>query len=192
MTATPLPIAPRAATGFLTPVFSALQRRAIKVSLLFGTVFLVGLGAICWQMYRLLPAGTRQEVLGVAGFNTALFIASLWIGVAVIATASAAIIFVRQHVSGPAAELARVHEAVARGDLSSAYQPVVGNASVDRLTRSTMSMLSQLREVAGQMHTSADDNSQLVSQIALASQTVAASAREGAETSNVLSQDART
>ena len=63
---------------------------------------------------------------------------------------------------------------------------------MDRLTRSTMSMLSQLREVAGKMQSSADDNSQLASQIALASQTVAASAREGAETSNVLSQDART
>jgi len=192
MTATPLPIAPRTATGFLKPFFSALQRRALKASLLFGTVFLVGLGAICWQMYHLLPAETRQEVLGVAGFNTALIIASLWITVALLATASAAIIFVRQHVSGPAAELARVHEAVARGDLSGAYKPVIANASVDRLTRSTMSMLSQLREVAGQMHSSADDNSQLVSQIALASQTVAASAREGAETSNVLSQDART
>ena len=192
MTATPLPIAPRTATGFLTPFFSALQRRAIKAIVLFGTVFLVGLGAICWQMYHLLPAETRQEVMGAAGFSTALIIASLWIGVALLATASAAIIFVRQHVSGPAAELARVHEAVARGDLSSAYKPVVANASVDRLTRSTMSMLSQLREHAGQMHSSADDNSQLVSQIALASQTVAASAREGAETSNVLSQDART
>src|SRR5258705_4960779 len=192
MTATPLPIAPRSATGFLTPFFSALQRRAIKASLVFGTVFLVGLGAICWQMYHLLPSETRQAVLSVAGFNTALIIASLWIGVALLATAVAVIIFVRKHVSGPAAELARVHEAVARGDLSSAYKPVVGSASVDRLTRSTMSMLSQLREVAGQMHSSADDNSQLVSQIALASQAIAASAREGAETSNVLSQDART
>ena len=120
MTATPLPIAPRTATGFLTPFFSALQRRAIKAIVLFGTVFLVGLGAICWQMYHLLPAETRQEVMGAAGFSTALIIASLWIGVALLATASAAIIFVRQHVSGPAAELARVHEAVARGDLSSA------------------------------------------------------------------------
>jgi methyl-accepting chemotaxis protein len=53
-------------------------------------------------------------------------------------------------------------------------------------------MLSHLREVAGQMQTSADDNSELVSQITLASQTVAASAREGAATSTVLSQDAIT
>jgi methyl-accepting chemotaxis protein len=190
MTATPLPIAPRSPTGFLKPVFTALQRRAIKASLIFGSVFLTGLGAICWQMYHLLPAETRHEVLGVAGFNTALIIACLWVAVALIATGSAAIIFVRQHVSGPAAELARVHEAVAQGDLSSPYRPLAGTASVDRLTRSTTSMLTQLREVAGKMHSSADDNSQLASQIALASQAIAASAREGAETSNVLSQDA--
>lgn len=192
MTATPLPIAPRFSAGFLKPMFSALQRRAIGASVLFGSVFLVGLAAICWQMYRLLPAETRHGVLSVAGFNSALIIASLWIAVALIATGSAAIIFVRQHVSGPAAELARVHEAVANGDLSGAYKPLAANASVDRLTRSTTSMLSQLREVAGKMHSSADDNSQLASQISLASQTVAASAREGAETSNVLSRDALT
>lgn len=192
MTATPHPIAPRFSAGFLKPVFSALQRRAISASVLFGSVFLVGLAAICWQMYHLLPAETRHEVLSVAGFNTALIIASLWVAVALIATGSAAIIFVRQHVSGPAAELARVHEAVAKGDLSSAYKPSVANAAVDRLTRSTMSMLSQLREVAGNMQSSADDNSQLASQIALASQTVAASAREGATTSTVLSQEALT
>jgi methyl-accepting chemotaxis protein len=169
-----------------------LQRRVIKASTVFGLVFLVGLAAICWQLYHLLPAETRQEVQSVAGFNTALIIACLWIAVALIATAGAAIIFVRQHVSGPAAELARVHEAVAKGDLWSVYKPSVANAAVDRLTRSTMSMLSQLRDVAGKMQISADDNNQLASQIALTSQTVAASAREGAATSTVLSQDALT
>jgi methyl-accepting chemotaxis protein len=192
MTATPLPTASRSATGFLKPVFSALQRRAINASILFGSVFLFGLVAICWQMYHLLPVETRHDVLSVAGFSTALTIAFLWISVALIATGSAAIIFVRQHVSGPAAELARVHEAVAKGDLSSGYKPSVVNAAVDRLTRSTTSMLSQLREVAGKMRSTADDNDQLASQIALASQTVAASAREGAATSTVLSQDALT
>jgi len=181
---------PRSAAGFLKPVFSALQRRVINASALFGLVFLVGLGAICWQIYHLLPAETRHDVQSVAGFNTALVIASLWIGVALIATASAAIIFVRQHVSGPAAELVRVHEAIATGDLSSAYRPSAGNSAVDRLTRSTRSMLSHLRDVAGKMQSSADDNGELASQIALTSQTVAASAREGAATSTVLSQDA--
>ncbi|HET6761627.1 MAG TPA: methyl-accepting chemotaxis protein [Gemmatimonadaceae bacterium] len=192
MTVTPLPIASHSSTGFFKPVFSALQRRALNASILFGTVFFVGLVAICWQMYHLLPAETRHNVLGVAGFSTALLIAFLWVSVALIATAAAAIIFVRQHVSGPAAELARVHEAVAQGDLSSGFKPSVGNAAVDRLTRSTTSMLSQLRDVAGKMRSSADDNDQLASQIALASQTVAASSREGAATSTVLSQDALT
>ena len=192
MTATPLPISPRTAAGFLKPVFSALQRRVINASIVFGLVFVVGLAAICWQIYHLLPPQTREDVQSVAGFNTALVIASLWIGVALVTTASAAIIFVRLHVSGPAAELARVHEAIAKGDLSGAYKPSAGNAAVDRLTRSTRSMLSHLREVAAQMQSSADDNSELVSQITLASQTVAASAREGAATSTVLSQDAIT
>ena len=190
MTATPISIVTRSASGFFKPVFSGLQRRVINATIVFGSVFLVGLAAICWQMYRLLPADTRHDVLGIAGFSNALLIAFVWVAVAMIATGSVAIIFVRQHVSGPAAELARVHEAVAKGDLSSGYKPSVANASVDRLTRSTTSMLDQLRDVAGRMQISADDNCHLASQIAVASQTVVTSAREGAATSTVLSQDA--
>ena len=77
MTATPLPISPRTAAGFLKPVFSALQRRVINASIVFGLVFVVGLAAICWQIYHLLPPETRQDVQSVAGFNTALTIAAL-------------------------------------------------------------------------------------------------------------------
>src|SRR6266568_5010433 len=186
MTATPLPVAPRSASGFLKPVFSALQRRALKASIVFGSVFLIGLGAICWQLYRLIPAGTRQEILSVDG----VVIAFLWIAVALATTVAAALIFVRQHVSGPAAELARTHEAIARGDLSSSYNPAASNKAVDRLTRSTISMLTELRGVASKMRSSAKGNSQLASRISAASVSAAAAAREGAATTNALSQEA--
>ena len=192
MTATPLPIAPRSASGFLKPVFSALQRRALRASILFGSVFLIGLVAICWQIYHLIPEEILRDVFAVDGVVVALVIAFLWITVALAATAGAALIFVRKHVSEPAAELARTHEAIARGDLSSAYKPSVSNVSVDRLSRSTMTMLTELRSVTGKMRSSARDNDQLAGKIALASQTAAASAREGAATSNILSQDAAT
>jgi len=190
MTATPLPIAPRSASGFLKPVFSAMQRRALRTSIVFGSVFLIGLIVICWQIYRLIPAGTRAEVLDVDGVATALIIAFLWIGVALSATAAAALIFVRQHVSGPAAELARTHEAIAKGDLSSVYNPGASNRAVDRLTRSTISMLTELRGVAGKMRNSADENRQLASQLAKSTVTAAATAREGATSANNLSHDA--
>lgn len=190
MTATPLPIAPRSASGFLKPVFSALQQRALRTSIVFGSVFLVGLLAICWQIYHLIPQEILRDVLAVDGVGVALIIAFLWITVALAATAAAALIFVRQHVSGPAAELARTHEAIAKGDLSTTYRPSASNHSVDRLTKSTMTMVTELRSVTGKMRSSAHDNGQLAAQIALASQTAAASAREGASTSNILSQDA--
>ncbi|MFN2636456.1 MAG: methyl-accepting chemotaxis protein [Gemmatimonadaceae bacterium] len=190
MTATPLPAIPRSAAGFLKPVFSALQRRALRASLLFGSVFIAGLVTICWQIYHLIPAATRAELLAVDGLSNAFLVAFFWIGVALVATASAALIFVRQHVSGPAAELARMHEAVAKGDLSSFYRPVADNAAVDRLTRSTMIMLSELRGLTGKMQISAEDNDKLAGQIALASQTMAVSSREGMVTSTALSQEA--
>jgi methyl-accepting chemotaxis protein len=171
-------------------VFSALQRRALRTSIVFGSVFVIGLVAICWQIYHLIPGEILRDLLGVDGVAVSLVIASLWITVALAATAAAALIFVRQHVSGPAAELARTHEAIAKGDLSSVFKPSASNVSVDRLTRSTMSMLTELRSVAGKLRSSAKDNDQLAGQIALASQTAAAAARESAATSNILSQDA--
>lgn len=171
-------------------MFSALQRRALKASILFGSVFLVGLGAILYQAYRLIPSGAREEVLAVGGVVPALVIAFLWIAVALITTIAAALIFVRQHVSGPAAELARTHEAIARGDLSGVYNPGTSNRSVDRLTRSTMSMLSELRSVATRMRASATENNELATELSKSSVTAAAIARDRASTVNGLSQDA--
>lgn len=190
MTATPLPLAPRVASGFLKPVFSALQRRALRTSILFGSVFVIGLIAICWQIYHLIPSRARGEVLAVNGVVAAFVIAFLWIAVALGATAWAALIFVRQHVSGPAAELARTHEAIAKGDLSSVYNPSASNRAVDRLSRSTMSMLTELRGVASKMRSSAEENGELARQVAKSTVSAAASAREGATTANNLSHDA--
>ena len=190
MTATPLPFAPHKSHGLLKPVFSALQRRALGTSIVFGSTFVIGLGAICWQVYRQIPSGTREDLLAVNGVGVALAIAALWILVALGATVWAALIFVRQHVSGPAAELARTHEAIAKGDLTGNYSPSASNRTVDRLTRSTTSMLTELRGVAGKMRSSANDNSDLASQLAKASVSAAASARDGAATTNALSQDA--
>jgi methyl-accepting chemotaxis protein len=190
MTVTPLHLAPRSASGLLKPVFSALQRRALATSIAFGTVFLIGLGGICWQIYRQIPSGARQDLLSMAGVNVALAIAALWIAVALATTVSAALIFVRQHVTGPAAELARTHEAIAKGDLSGSYNPSVSNRAVDRLSRSTSSMLTELRGVAGRMRSSASDTNELAERVASASISAASSARDGAATTNALSQDA--
>jgi methyl-accepting chemotaxis protein len=190
MTATPLPLAPRSSSGLLRPVFSALQRRALGTSIAFGSVFLIGLGAICWQIYRQIPSGTRQELLSMSGVSIALAIAVLWIAIALATTVSAALIFVRQHVTGPAAELARTHEAIAKGDLSGSYSPSVSNRAVDRLSRSTSSMLTELRGVASRMRSSASDTNELAERVASASISVASSARDGAATTNALSQDA--
>jgi methyl-accepting chemotaxis protein len=171
-------------------VFSALQRRALATSIVFGSVFLIGLGAICWQIYRQIPSGTRQDLLSMSGVDTALAIAVLWIAVALATTVSAALIFVRQHVTGPAAELARTHEAIAKGDLSGSYSPSVSNRAVDRLSRSTSSMLTELRGVASRIRSSASDTNELAERVASASISAASSARDGAATTNALSQDA--
>lgn len=126
----------------------------------------------------------------MSGVDTALAIAVLWIAVALATTVSAALIFVRQHVTGPAAELARTHEAIAKGDLSGSYSPSVSNRAVDRLSRSTSSMLTELRGVASRIRSSASDTNELAERVASASISAASSARDGAATTNALSQDA--
>lgn len=167
-----------------------MQRRALRTGIVFGTVFVVGLGAIFWQLYQLIPAAARAELFAVNGVVTALTIAFVWIAVAVTATVTAAMIFVRQHVTGPAAELARTHEAIAKGDLSSFYNPTVSNKAVDRLTRSTMAMLGELRGVAARMKSSADENASLATQISRASVSASAKGREMAHTTNSLEHEA--
>lgn len=190
MTATPFPIAPRASSGLLNPVFSGLQLRALRSAFAFGMVFLFGLALILAQIHSMLPPEVTNGVLSVAGVRAALLIAALWLLAALATTAVMMLAFIRRHVSGPAAELARMHEAVGRGDLSAVYKPAVSNAVVDRLTQSTITMLDQLRSFTGNMQSSAEENSLLASQIRLASESVATAAREGATTSSALTHDA--
>jgi methyl-accepting chemotaxis protein len=190
MTATHLPIPSRASAGLLKPVFSSLQLRALKMAFAFGMVFFLGLALILVQMYQLMPAAVRSDALSEPGVRTALWIAALWLLAALITTAVMMLAFLRRHVTNPAAELAMMHEAVGRGDLSATYKPSAANAVVDRLTQSTITMLAQLRGVTGDMRSSAEENSLLASQIRLASQSIASSARESANSSNALSQDA--
>ncbi|HJP58656.1 MAG TPA: hypothetical protein VJ865_01600, partial [Gemmatimonadaceae bacterium] len=168
---------------------SALQRRALRASIGFGLVFVAGLTAISWQLYQLIPAGIRAQLFAVNGVITALVIAFLWIAVALTATITAALIFVRQHVSGPAADLARTHEAIAKGDLSSTYNPGISNKTVDRLTRSTMMMLSELRGVAARIKRSADENTTLAIHISKASVSASAKGREMANATNLLAHE---
>ena len=190
MTATHYPIASRSASGLLSPVFSGLQLRALRTALGFALMFFLGLVVIVAQLYSMIATDVMESVLSVAGVRTGLWILALWIFAAVALTVGIMLAFIRRHVSGPAAELSRVHEAVAKGDLSAVYTPLVSNAVVDRLTQSSMTMLTQLRAVTGSMQSSAEENSLLASQIKLASESVASAAREGAVTSSALSQDA--
>lgn len=190
MTATHFPIAPRASAGLLKPVFSSLQLRALKLTFAFGTVFMLGLALIIAQLYQLLPAEARSEALAQNDVRVALWIAAAWLLGALVVTATMMLSFLRRHVTGPAAELALMHEAVGRGDLSSNYKPRAANAVVDRLTQSTTTMLAQLRGVTGSMRNSAEENNLLASHIRTASQSIATSAREGANISSALSQDA--
>lgn len=181
---------PRASAGLLKPVFSSLQLRALRLVFAFGTVFFLGLALIVAQMYALLPLEARDAALDVLGVRVALWIAAAWLLGALVTTAWMMLAFLRRHVTGPAGELALMHEAVGRGDLSATYKPSAANAVVDRLTQSSITMLAQLRGVTGDMRSSAEENNLLASHIALASQSIAASARDGASSASALSQNA--
>lgn len=190
MTAPTIPAPPKnSALGLLKPLLGRLQRRALRIVVIFAVVFLGGIVLFLIRLATLVTPDLRATLLAVDGVPMTLLLALLWLVGSVVVTSAIILSFIQRHVSGPAAELARIHHAVAAGDLSVVYAPGMRNAEVDRLSGSTIAMLTHLRTVAGDMREGTSQASKLTAQIAVASQTVAASAREGAATSSVLSRD---
>lgn len=191
MTATPLQIAPRATTGgLLRPVFSMLQRRALRSIAAFIIVFLAGLALILWYLQVQLTAELRTSILDTEGVPAALALAALWMTVGIVTAALLSLFFIRRQVTNPVAELARLSEAVSEGQLSVPFRPSATNDEVGRLSRATGTMIAELRELATTMRDSAAETNRLARKIAEASRVVASSAHQNATLADEASQNA--
>ncbi|SRR6266542_3236178 len=175
--------------GLLAPVVGMLQRRAAGVIGLSLVVFHVGIAWVCYRLLSFFSPEVRTAFFASSEVRTTLVVGGVWI----LGLLSLAVLFVLRlidrHVTAPVAELARLSEAVASGELSVPFTPSRVNSEVGRLSRATSGMILALRRLATTMRASARDTTTLSSQITAASESVAAAAQQTAATSTALSDE---
>ena len=181
----------RRSGGLLRPMLSMLQRRAFMVILSALVVFHVGIAWVVYRLVQAIPLEVRGAYLASGEVRTTLAIGVAWILGLIVFACCMVLRLIGRHVTQPVAELARLSEAVASGELSIPFRPSTANNEVGRLSRATAGMIRNLRQLAGTLGASAKDTSSLSSQITTASESVAAAAQQTAATSNSLSVESR-
>ncbi|HVF40494.1 MAG TPA: methyl-accepting chemotaxis protein, partial [Gemmatimonadaceae bacterium] len=184
-----IPVVDIRAEGFLSPIVGMLQRQTAFVILAALVVFHAGIGWVAYRLFHVLPTDVRDAFLASSEVRSMLVLGGVWV-VGLLVLASLFVLrAINTHVTAPVAELARVSEAVASGDLSAPFTPSTVNSEVGRLSRATSGMIAALRRLAGTMRISARDTTTLSAQITAASESVAAAAQQTAATSSALSQE---
>ncbi len=100
--------------------------------------------------------------------------------------------FITRRITGPAAELAVLAEAVAEGDLSRQVGNFGADDEIGRLSRAISAMISELRRLTGGLVEAARDTAARSSEITAGSEEMAASAGQIAHTAADLSQQSGT
>lgn len=175
--------------GFLAPVLGMLQSRAVVVMVLSLVVFHVGIAWVVYRLFNVLAPEVRQSFLASSEVQSTLVFGAVWVLGLLLLAWLFVLRLIEKQVTQPVAELARLSEAVASGELSVPFTPSRVNSEVGRLSRATSGMIVALRRLAGTMRTSARDTTTLSAQITAASESVATAAQQTASTSSALSKE---
>jgi methyl-accepting chemotaxis protein len=175
--------------GFFSPVLGMLQRKAAAVMVLSLTVFHVGIAWIVYRLFHVLSPEVRASFLDSSEVQTTLVLSGVWVLGLLILACLFALRLIDRQVTAPVAELARLSEAVASGELSVPFTPSRVNSEVGRLSRATSGMIIALRRLASTMRASARDTTTLSAQITATSESVASAAQQTAATSSALSKE---
>jgi methyl-accepting chemotaxis protein len=184
-----IPVVEVKSGAFFSPVFGMLQSRAAVVMVLSLVVFHVGIAWFVYRLFQVLPPEVRQSFLASSEVQSTLVLGAIWILGLLLLAWLFVLRLIEQQVTKPVAELARMSEAVASGELSVPFTPSHVNSEVGRLSRATSGMIVALRRLAGTMRSSARDTTTLSAQITAASESVAAAAQQTAATSTALSKE---
>ncbi|HEY4306252.1 MAG TPA: methyl-accepting chemotaxis protein [Gemmatimonadaceae bacterium] len=95
--------------------------------------------------------------------------------------------FIERRITGPAAQLARVAQAVADGDLSRDVKYTGSDDEIGRLTLAIGGMIAELRRLAAALNETTDETSKMTAEITASSEEMAASAGQIAHTASDLS-----
>ena len=117
-------------------------------------------------------------VFGLLAAALAAFLGALWLVSR----------FIQLRITAPVAELARVSEAVASGDLSVSFTPSASNDEIGRLGRAIATMVRELSRLASEMHSAGSHTASYATSITQGAEGLSSSAEEIASTSHDLSQ----
>jgi methyl-accepting chemotaxis protein len=186
---TGIPVVEVKAASYFAPVMGMLQRKAAMVMIFALAVFHVGIAGILYRLFHVLSPEVRGAFLASSEVHSTLWFAGVWV-VGLLALACLFVLrLIEKQVTQPVAELARLSEAVASGELSVPFTPSRVNSEVGRLSRATSGMIVALRRLASTMRASARDTTTLSAQITSASESVAMAAQQTAATSTALSKE---
>lgn len=166
-----------------------LQRKAVAVIVLALVVFHLGIAWIVYRLFNALSPQARESFLASSEVQSTLMLGGVWVLGLLLLACLFVLRLIDRQVTAPVAELARVSEAVASGELSVPFTPSRVNSEVGRLSRATSGMIVALRKLAGTMRASARDTTTLSAQITAASESVASAAQQTAATSTALSNE---
>ena len=184
-----IPIVDVKAPSFFSPVAGMLQRKAAAVMVLSLLTFHVGIAWILYRLFHVLSPEVRQAFIASPEVHSTIEFAAVWVFGLLLLACLFVLRLIERQVTQPVAELARVSEAVASGELSAPFTPSRVNSEVGRLSRATSGMIVALRRLAGTMRASARDTTTLSAQITAASESVAMAAQQTASTSSALSKE---
>lgn len=186
-----IPVVEVKSKGILTPLIGLLQRQAAFVIVFSVSLLHVVIGWTAYRLFHLLTPDVRQAFLASTDVKWTLIMGGVWV-FALLSLASVVVLrLVNSHVSSPIADLARIAESVARGDLTAHFTPSTSVNEVGRLSRATASMMAALKRLATAMRSSAKDATAISAQITIASENMATAAQQTAATSSALSQEAK-
>ncbi len=186
---TGIPIVEVKAAGFFAPVLGMLQRKAAMVMIASLIVFHVGIAGVLYRLYNFFTPAVRRAFIESPEVRATLWFAGVWIVGLLLLACLFVLRLIERQVTKPVAELARLSEAVASGELSVPFTPSRVNSEVGRLSRATSGMIVALRRLASTMRASARDTTTLSAQITSASESVATAAQQTAATSSALSKE---
>jgi methyl-accepting chemotaxis protein len=186
---TGIPIVEVKAAGFFAPVLGMLQRKAAMVMIASLIVFHLGIAGVLYRLYNFFTPAVRRAFLESPEVRATLWFAGVWIVGLLLLACLFVLRLIERQVTKPVAELARLSEAVASGELSVPFTPSRVNSEVGRLSRATSGMIVALRRLASTMRASARDTTTLSAQITSASESVATAAQQTAATSSALSKE---
>ena len=175
--------------GVFAPVLGMLQSKPTAVLVMAMVVFHVGLAWFVYRLFHAFSPQQRQAFLASADVQSTLAMGAVWVVGLLLLAWLFVLRLIEREVTKPVAELAKLSEAVASGELSVPFTASRVNSEVGRLSRATSGMIVALRRLAGTMRSSARETTTLSAQITAASESAASAAQQTAATSSVLSKE---